>query len=116
MPFAEFLDPVSIDKIILLLCRGLVLAPCISFVEYKPATDDKFLRMVEPAPVQYHRHDSHSSGALAERAHNMTSGALMSVSFSDFCRRHAKRLESVNHGLSAKLHGARRHRWHFESS
>ena len=51
MPFAEFLDPVSIDKIILLLRRGLVLAPCVSFIEYKPAVDDEFLRVVEPAPV-----------------------------------------------------------------
>src|ERR1700730_15846955 len=95
MPFAEFLDPVSIDKIILLLRRGLVLAPCISFVEYKPAADDKFLRMVEPAPVQFPPHYFLSSVPLAERAHNMTCGSLTSVSFSDFSRRSAKRLESV---------------------
>ena len=51
MPFSEFLDPVSIDKVVLLLRRRLVLAPCVSFIEYKPAANDEFLRMVESAPV-----------------------------------------------------------------
>jgi hypothetical protein len=41
----------------------------------------------------------------------MTCGALTSVSFSDFCRRSAKRPASVNDGLSAKLHGAQRERY-----
>src|ERR1700692_5077505 len=41
----------------------------------------------------------------------MTCGALTSVSFSDSCRRSAKRPASVNDGLSAKLHGAQRERY-----
>jgi hypothetical protein len=63
MPFPVFFDPVSLDKVIFLLCGWLVFAPRISLVKDKSSVADELFGMVERNPIQFHGHDCYSSCA-----------------------------------------------------
>ena len=61
MPIIVFVDPMSLDETVFLLCGWLVLAPCISVVKDKSSVADELLGVVEGPPVQFHGHDLYSS-------------------------------------------------------
>jgi hypothetical protein len=56
IPFAVFGKTVEANEFVLLLCRRLVLAPCISLVEYKSSVVDKPFGMLECSSVKRHGH------------------------------------------------------------
>jgi hypothetical protein len=56
IPFAVFGKTVEADEFVLLLCRRLVLASCISLVVYKFAFVDKPFGVLECSSVKRHGH------------------------------------------------------------